>query len=321
MFLQSRPIATMAVLLTAVASGVAGLDADAQAALKLSIGTVAGVKGETVEAPVMLLGSSSASTIVFGVAYDSQALQLVSVGEGSALEPDQLIFSPPASLGTVAITAYGMGNLIANGELCVVAFRILSADPGVVDLNASGQASAASLMGTAIAVTVSSGEVFINCQGLGPDTPTGVTASTGNESGVNVSWSPAAGAAAYRVYRARTSDSGNVEPVSDWMAGVTSWLDASAAAPMDVTTIGCQGAGPLPIHYYYWVRARNEGGCPSDYSQPAEGWRGPGSDKAAALSAGLIGSAPADIALFAAAAIVLSAGAAVKNRRQRNKAG
>jgi hypothetical protein len=103
------------------------------------------------------------------------------------------------------------------------------------------------------------------------------------------------------------------------MAGVTSWMDASAAAPADVT-LGCQGGTPQPVHYYYWVRARGETECPGDYSQPAEGWRG-SSDKAAAVSAALIGSAPADAALFAAAALVLSAGGAIKNRFRRNKGG
>ena len=318
MFMQSRPVTAVAVILAAGAFSAFCPDARAQVALRLNIGTAAGVKGETIEVPVMLSGGSNASTIVFGIAYDAQALQLVSVGEGSALELDQLIFSPPSSPGTVAITAYGMGNAIVNGELCIVTFRILSADPGVVDLDGAGQPSAASLTGTAIPVVVSSGEVFINCNGLGPDAPTGVTASTGDKSGVTVSWNPVAGALEYRVYRAKTSAPGAVEAVSDWLVGVTSWLDASAAGPADVMTFSCQGGGLLPVHYYYWVRARGESGCPSDYSQPAEGWRD-SSDKAAVLSAALIGSAPADAALLAAVALVLSAGAAIKNRCQRNK--
>lgn len=321
MFMQSRPVTAVAVLLAAAAFSVfcVSLDADAQEALRLSVGTAAGVKGESVEVPVMLSGSSTASTIVFGLAYDALALQLLSVDEGSALDLDQLIFSPPSSTGTVAITAYGMGNTIANGELCVITFRILSDDPGLVDLYSSGQPSAASLTGTALPVAVSSGEVFINCDGLGPDAPTGVTASTGDPSAVTVSWDPAAGAVEYRVYRAKTSTAGAVDAVSNWMAGVTSWRDASAAGPANMITLGCQGGGPQPVHYYYWVRARSESGCPSDYSQPAEGWRD-SSAKAAVLSAALIGSAPADGGLFAAAALALSTGAAI-NRRRRNKGG
>ncbi|HUW60413.1 MAG TPA: cohesin domain-containing protein [Candidatus Bathyarchaeia archaeon] len=320
MFMPPRPVTAIVVILAAAAFSVFCLDAGAQPALRLSVGTAAGVKGETIEVPVMLSGSSNASTIVFGIAYDSQALQLVSVGEGSALEWDQYTIIIPATPGKVRITVWGNNNLIADGELCVIAFKILSSTPGVVDLDGWGQPSAASLTGTALAVVVVGGEVFINCDGLGPDAPTGVTASTGDESGVTVSWSPAVGAVEYRVYRARTSNPGDVDPVSNWMAGVTSWLDASAAGPADVMTFSCQGGGPTPVHYYYWVRARDEGGCPSDYSQPAEGWRD-ASDKAAVLSAALIGSPPADIALFAAAALGLSAGVAIKNRRQRKKGG
>jgi hypothetical protein len=321
MFMPPRPVTAIEVVLAVAAFSVFCLGAGAQAALTLSIGTAAGAKGETVEVPVMLSGSSNASTIVFGIAYDSQSLQFVSVGEGPALELDQFIIFSSATPGNVPITVWGNNNFIANGELCVMAFKILSSAPGAAEVVSSGRPSAASLLGTAISVVVASGEVSINCEGLGPDAPTGVTASTGDLAGVTVSWSAAAGAFEYRVYRARTSDPSAVEAVSDWMAGVTSWLDASAAVPVDVISLGCQGGSPLTVHYYYWVRARDEAGCPSGYSQPAEGWRGAGLDKAAVLSAGLIGSAPADAGLFAAAALVLAAGAAIRNRRQRNKAG
>ena len=321
MFMQSRPVTAVGVILAAAAFSAFCPDACAQAALRLNIGTAGGAIGETVEVPVMLSGSLNASTIVFGIAYDAQALELVSVGDGSALEWDQYLMLFGTTPGNVPITVWGNNNLIADGEVCVMAFKILSSAPGVVDVYPSGNPSAASLTGAALLVVVSSGEVFINCEGMGPDAPTGVTASTGDESGVAVSWNPVAGALEYRVYRAKTSAAGAVESVSEWLAGATSWEDVSAAAPDDVMALSCQGGRPLPVHYYYWVRARGETGCPGEYSQPTEGWCGSGSDKAAVLSAGLIGLAPADTALFTAAALVLWAGAAIKHGRQRNKGG
>jgi hypothetical protein len=317
--MQSRSLSVAIIVLAAVATQFICADARALAPLRLSIGTAAGSTGETVEVPVLLSGSSNASTIIFGIAFDSQSLQLVAVGEGDALKLDQIVISSSPAPGTVGISAWGNNNVIANGELCIVTFRILSAASGAVGLNGAGQPSAASLLGAALPATVSSGEVFINCDGTGPDAPASVTASKGAASGVTVSWSAAAGASEYRVYRAKTSAPGAVEAVSDWMAGVTSWVDASAAGPGESVTIGCQGGGPLPVHYYYWVRARDEGGCPSGYSQAAEGWRGPDTAKAASVSAGPMGVA--DAGLFAAAAMLLAACARIKNRCFGNKAG
>lgn len=254
-----------------------------------------------------LAGDAHPSTIAFNVLYDAQSLQLISVAEGATLQNNQQLFLPEPTLGSVPITAFGgVGTAINDGELAVVTFRVLSGASKAVTLS-FGQASAASVLGTGLPVFVTSGEVFINCDGVGPDVPADVTASQGDPNGVTVEWAPVDGNVEYRVYRARTNNAENAVAVSAWLADSTSFLDTSALAPEGALIMGCQGQNvDTTVHYYYWVRAREEGGCPSDYSQPAEGWRG--------AAAKADANARADAGLLAGMIVLMAAAGAVARR-------
>ena len=317
MLMQSRPLGAIVVILAAAATQFICIGA-CGAAITLDIGAASGSTGETIEVPVTLSGSPAASTIVFGVAFDPQALQFISAVEGSALGQSQWVEQGTVSGGVAPIAVSSLAYTIPGGEICIVSFKILSGDTGVEDLTGSGTPSAASLTGSKISVVLLGGEVVANCTGSGADAPSGVTASTNQATGVMVSWNPTAGASAHRVYRASASTPDAVEAVSDWMAGVRSWLDTTAAPPGVLYTMGCQAPGDTIFEkkYIYWVRARDEAGCPGDYSEPAEGWRTLG--KTAVLSAGLFGARAADTSIFAAVAMILAAGAAIKNRFSRN---
>lgn len=310
----TRKIFVVFVLSAAVFTALAAPDAAAETTVRISIGSAEGSNGETVTVPVAVENSPKASTILFAITYDAQVLELMGVGEGSALDLDQQLFTSTPTPGTVAVTAYGSGKPVADGELCLADFRIKTAASGAAPL-AGNQPSAASTTNTSIPVSIAGGEVFVNCAGLGPDTPAGVTASTDNARGVVVSWLAAAGAYEYRVYRAKTAQPENVLAVSGWLQGATSYTDTTAVAPGTIITVaptGCSGVTPSYAYtdYYYWVRARSEAGCPSDYSLPAQGHRA-----ASAKSATAIPPLRADAAVLAGVAALLAAGAFSAKRR------
>lgn len=308
MCVLSRPLARRVAILTLLVALFAWMST-AQAAVRLGIGSASGATGETVDVPVLLSGGAMASTILFNIHYDSQLLQFISLEDGSTLTAQQYTYLPGLEFNRIPVAVVGGATYIRDGELCVVSFRILSELSTVTTLTI-GTASAASPANLPIPVVPSPGEIFLNCEGFGPNTPTGVSASTENAAGVLVLWDAAAGAAEYRVYRAPVSDAEAIEAVSDWIAGVTSWLDTTAAA-VQAPALGCQGGVAAPIAYYYWVRARDEGGCPSEYSEPAEGSRGLASGKVSVVSSG----APAIVAL-----LMMLASAAAR-RRKRTDAG
>ena len=90
--------------------------------------------------------------------------------------------------------------------------------------------------------------------------PVGVDASDGLlKDGVRVSWTSAANAAWYEVWRHTTAASGAAVRVAGGVAG-TSWLDTTAAAG---------------TNYYYWVKSANVA-CTSDFSAVDTGYIWPG---------------------------------------------
>ncbi len=91
---------------------------------------------------------------------------------------------------------------------------------------------------------------------IAPDTPTGLTASSGDfVDRVHLTWNPVAGAS-YKVYRA---------PVGNYITFYGLIAQTSATEYDDTTAI-------LGSKYNYSVRAFN-GFSDSDYSEPAQGWR------------------------------------------------
>ena len=90
-----------------------------------------------------------------------------------------------------------------------------------------------------------------------PAAPTGVSASEGTSTeGVIVTWSPAASATSYSVWRSDTASSATASSLASGLTA-TSYTDRSAVAGKT---------------YYYWVRATNQGGT-SGFSEYASGYR------------------------------------------------
>lgn len=91
--------------------------------------------------------------------------------------------------------------------------------------------------------------------------PTGVTASDGAFADkVRIAWNASSGATHYMVYRNIVNDPDSATALLAWWTTELSFDDTTAQAGQT---------------YYYWVRAaiNNQGGRPSDFSQPDTGYR------------------------------------------------
>ena len=311
MELSSRPNTAFLAIAASLAAALACFDATA--AVDLYIGSASGAVGETVEVAVTIAGGEDASTVVFGVDYDPLKLEVVNVWEGNLLDPlHGSVFWQFRSPNRIEITAFNMDQPVGNGELCVIEFTIVSAASGIAEVKSWGSPSAASVSDRPIDVAVFDGEVLLNCAGLIPAAPTGLTATSDDPAGVWLEWDEPGGYFECRVYRAPTNAPSNVVPISGWIVGGTSFMDGTAAPP-DIAPGGCSGGLPRTVTYYYWVRARGENGCPSDYSVAAVGSRdGP------FKMAGTLSAANAGTGVLAAAALAFVAGGAVAKRNRRN---
>lgn len=137
------------------------------------------------------------------------------------------------------------------------------------------------------------------------DAPGGLTASTGDPDDVTLDWSSVVGAGVtYRVYRADTPDLADALPLGTGWTSLTELTDPTAAATVEVTTAGCM---PMVLDQetpqYYWVVARDDAGCETNYAGPVEGFRG--GPAAKQQSAGLV--TLADGIVYTALALLLLA--------------
>lgn len=146
---------------------------------------------------------------------------------------------------------------------------------------------------------------FINGPGQSvPAAPGNVSATDGTLSAcVRVTWSPAARATEYRVYRCESANVSGATALGAWVSGTT-FDDYSAQAATQGST-GCAGSSsPVYRRYYYWVRARNAAGS-GPYSAPDMGYRGL-SKQGRATSAGALSGTAADLAILLTVAAVLT---------------
>ena len=258
------------------------------AAAELTIGSAQGEVGDAVEVPVTLTtNGTEPSTVVFSISYDLACLEYVSVAAGPAAEAagkDVSFYEPEregSEAGKVNLIVWGVNqNAMGDGVIVTVQFKILRAGGGAVALtgsNASGAKPEPDAMNggseqdVAIDVVIFDGQVLVDC--IGPAAPTGVTASQGRTDGVLVSWSTVAGATEYCVYCGVTDNPSEAQPLGDgWLAGELSYLDTTAE-PFTGAFAGCSAG--LSGRYYYWVKARDQWGCESDFSECARGYRGP----------------------------------------------
>lgn len=306
---------------------LAGL-AYGQQPITIEIGQGTGNPGSAVELLVELTtGSTAPSTIVLFLEYDPEKLapnetyyefiqtdlegNPVSVSaparpESAAIDSDKQVTHAIPVPGRLILLILGLNtNIIESGPLATVALDILSGGAGeTLDVTGGAESSATAPDGTTrIPINFVDGTVLAGCDPA--ETPTGVTATQGLPDRVDISWNAVATPnAEYRVYRNTQNDPATAAPLGTaWVTGTT-FSDLSALPPDAGGIAGCCLFGePIPVQYYYWVKARTETGCESALSAtPAIGYRGSGK-----LAAGEPASAAADGLVLGLAAFLLCA--------------
>lgn len=208
--------------------------------------------------------------------------------------------------GALAVAVWGDLRNVPEGALMTVAFRVLqgaaenerlpvegvlAANPMIVEVPGAGEtdtlASSAAGGATAqsVALTYHNGQVQVGCTTSSP-VPQGVTASIDRTDAVLVSWTAVAGAE-YRVYRNAAQNASAALALGQW-ASASSYLDATAPAPVQTGTGGCfGGASYEPVASFYWVKSRTAATlCESEYSAPVQGYRSLSEDQMAGSCGG-----------------------------------
>lgn len=90
---------------------------------RIEFGEVSGKAGERVEVPVTITGNPGIAGFRFWVAYDMEALTLVSVEQGEALTGGTLKFNVDDEDAT--ITWFALSDVTGNGEIMSLTFDIL----------------------------------------------------------------------------------------------------------------------------------------------------------------------------------------------------
>lgn len=177
--------------------------------------------------------------------------------------------------GRVAFVVSGLNDAnIPQGLFVTLSFNLVDPVDGAALLLSAQDAQAADINAQPIALNIEDGSVAVGCPDVVPSAS--ISASDGQAGGVTVLWEMASGAAAYRVYRAKTADEADATPISDWIIG-TQFFDASAIAPRTVTSTGCSPqTRTINTTYHYWVAVRDANFCVSPLTGPDVGFRGSG---------------------------------------------
>lgn len=309
-----------------------------QQPITIEIGAGAGNPGNAVELLIELTtGTTAPSAIVLFLEYDPEKLapnETYYEFIQTDLEGNPVSVSAPARPESAAINAgkqvthanpvpgrlilfiLGLNaNTIQSGPLATVALDVVSGGAGeTLDVTGGAASSATAPDGTTrIPINFVDGSILVGCEPA--DIPTGVTATQGLPDRVDVSWNAVATPnAEYRVYRSTSDDPETATPLGTaWVAGTT-FSDLSAL-PADAGGIAgcCLFGEPIPVQYYYWVKARTATGCESALSAtPAIGYRGAGKATAADPV-----SAAADGMVLGVAAFLLCAHARRLRRAMR----
>lgn len=238
-------------------------------AVTLSIGSVSGEIGSPSVVPVEIMSTGEApSVVVTFLQYDPLKLGFVSAEAGPAL-PGAKIIESFSNNDVLSVIVYGGQETLDDGVFLKLTFDVLSGDEDEVIPLIGLERSAATPSAEALTATLLGGQIDLGCAPLDP--PLNPDASDGNPAGVLITWEAPAGGVEYRVFRNSTPDSATAQAVSPWVSEL-SFLDETAAAPVQ-PGLGC-GGDPVVTNFVYWVQARTEPGCESEFSTPTSGYRG-----------------------------------------------
>lgn len=189
----------------------------------------------------------------------------------------------------ISVTVPAIGETLPDGDLLTVAFEVkagvaedakldllgLDLDNQMLIAGQTAYSSAADEAGENIPVDMEDGMVSVGC--VPAAAPVNVTASTDRADAVEVRWDAVPDPnAEYRVFRSQTDDSGTAIPLGDAWQPTTVFRDITAEPAALVEAGGCFRAAEYSrTSYFYWVKARTETGCESDFSASAQGSRAP----------------------------------------------
>lgn len=273
--------------------------ATAAAEVTLTLDATPGNVGETVEIGVRLAatGGSVPTTMVLFVTYD--AARVAPAAEFYATGPVQASAALTAAgkqataevfpEGVMSIGVLGGTGAMPAGLVLTLAFEILSGSPEGISVLIDGReqdepvlvngedsfSTVSNANAQPLPLRINDGAVIIGCTPRA-DTPGNLTATTGRDDGVLLTWSGVADpGATYRVFRAGVNDFNLAQPLGAAITA-TNFLDTTAAAPELPEGAGCACPGPEPevTTYFYWVVARTAAGCTGNPGGPAQGSRG-----------------------------------------------
>lgn len=149
---------------------------------------------------------------------------------------------------------------------------VTNPNTGVDESAASSAASLESGTEVSLPLAFFGGTVNFSCPGNTP-APTSVTASNDDPEAVTIGWTSSS-ALEYRVFRADSNNFNAALPLGGGWQLSRVFSDFSAAAPIEGGPAGCFGeGGDSPVNQFYWVIARDNGGCESVVAGPVQGSR------------------------------------------------
>ena len=236
----------------------------------LSIGSAPGLiqVGDSVDIPVVSSAvGGSPSTFLHEMSYDSQLLVLESIRLGDGVPAGKELFhvvdeTPGSPIVSLRVIVLGFDAVpVPNGPIFVATFEVLDeGSTGQIPLTAI-EGSAASPEGEPFTVVLEDGAIDLTCPLV--NSPSNVSATDGDVTGVNVTWGAVVNASQYRVYRSATNNPDTAAPISPWLP-MTNYLDATAPRPQLVTLPGCNaGTEVRSTVLYYFVKARARADCES----------------------------------------------------------
>lgn len=275
----------------------------AAAQVNFSAGDVVGNAGDVVEVPVYIAtGGLAPVTSVLFINYDETQLQpfdqyyelrnLSGNTYMSAVRPEAIVTDSgkqvEVNTSNAGYISVGIFNLappfvtFPDGHLLTIAFRIrtgVEAPQGIVVDGDALSSTATNSDGVKLPLTWDDGTIGLGC--TPPAAPMGLSASTNTAGSVSLQWSASSTPGAeYRVWRSLQLNLSTAVALGDGWQTTTTFQDVTAAAAQASTD--CTKPDPIITSYYYWVQARNEQACVSEFSSPAQGSRSAAKSLAAA---------------------------------------
>lgn len=223
----------------------------------LNIRDASGFPASTTVVGVNFSSTSDAVAVNFRVNFDASKLQFVSAEAGTAAQAaDKEVEGEQPSSGVASVVVFGLNNnAIPNGRLVNMVFIVKSsATVGqALALVGSHQAST-DTSAQPISTSISDGVITVT-QCTPADEPSNFKASDGDFGDhVKLSWNPANGATAYRLYRASSNNFASATILA--VTANTQFNDFGASPAALVSSGGCGSSSTLSFStHYYWVQA------------------------------------------------------------------